>query len=226
MASPSTATTPAMTGPDSTNPSPAPAATSPSTKTADTTNPTSLYLENDPARTGFDPRTNHWLNVFRAYTGRMTSEGLFHLREHHHRAREGRDVARAEADRDWLLRYSPVVTFLNDRIAELNHGRRMDASNVVCRRCPGRITPGGRVERQSGGFEPRHGILVCANEVRDRGHLEDTLAHEMVHAYDELRFEVDFRGQRDLRQAACTEVRGFTDSFSWLIPRAVVIFCL
>lgn len=28
----------------------------------------------------------------------------------------------------------------------------------------------------------------------------------MVHAYDQLRFEVDFRGERDLRQAACTEV--------------------
>lgn len=63
------------------------------------------------------------------------------------------------------------------------------------------------MERQSGGFEPAHGILVCANEVRNRGHLEDVLAHEMVHAYDCLRWEVDFRGQRDLKQAACTEVK-------------------
>lgn len=62
------------------------------------------------------------------------------------------------------------------------------------------------MERQSGGFEPAHGILICANEVRNRGHLEDVLAHEMVHAYDCLRFEVDFRGERNLKQAACTEV--------------------
>lgn len=201
MASP-TATSPATTGPGSMTSSTPLSPATPSSSSS----PTNLYLENDPARTGYDPQRNSWLNIFLAYTHRMTPEGAFHLREAIHRDREARDVSRAESYRDWLFQYSPTITFLNDRIAELNHGRRLDASNVVCRRCPGRITPGGVVERQSGGFEPKHGILVCANEVRDRGHLEDTLAHEMVHAYDELRWEVDFRGERDLRQAACTEV--------------------
>jgi mitochondrial inner membrane protease ATP23 len=42
--------------------------------------------------------------------------------------------------------------------------------------------------------------------MRDRGHLEDTLAHEMVHAYDHLRFKLDWSGA-DLRHAACSEVR-------------------
>jgi hypothetical protein len=32
----------------------------------------------------------------------------------------------------------------------------------------------------------------------------------MVHAWDHLRFKVDFVGEKDLRQAACTEV-----SYSW-----------
>jgi len=57
--------------------------------------------------------------------------------------------------------------------------------------------------RQGGGFSPDHGILICANEMRDRKHLEDTLAHEMVHAWDHLRWKVDWA---DLRHAACTEV--------------------
>lgn len=61
----------------------------------------------------------------------------------------------------------------------------------------------GNVVRQSGGFSPEHGILICANELRDRGHLEDTLAHEMVHAWDHLRWKVDWN---DLRHAACSEV--------------------
>ncbi|KAF3769600.1 mitochondrial inner membrane protease ATP23 [Cryphonectria parasitica EP155] len=166
-----------------------------------------LYLENDPARTGFDPSTSWWLNYFHILTGRVTPEGIFHYRESRSRVHEARDVERCEQFRDWLLRYSPTVTFLNDRIAELNHGRKMDAANILCRRCPARLTADGHVERQGGGFEPTHGILVCANEIRNRGHLEDILSHEMVHAYDELRFEVDFRGQRDLKQAACTEIR-------------------
>ena len=57
--------------------------------------------------------------------------------------------------------------------------------------------------RQGGGFSPDHGILLCANELRDRKHLEDTLAHEMVHAWDHLRWKIDWA---DLRHAACTEV--------------------
>ncbi|KAK7742043.1 Mitochondrial inner membrane protease atp23 [Cytospora paraplurivora] len=166
-----------------------------------------LYLENDPARTGFDPKTQWWVNYFHILTGRVTNEGIFHYREHRYRANEERDVRRCEAYRDWLFAYSPTVRFLNDRIAELNHGRPMTPDNVVCRRCPARLTPDLQVQRQGGGFEPAHGILVCANEVRNRGHLEDTLAHEMVHAYDQLRFDVDFRGERDLKQAACTEIR-------------------
>lgn len=147
------------------------------------------------------------MNYFKILTGQVTNEGIFHYREHRYRANEARDVARCEQYRDWLFAYSPTVRFLNDKIAELNHGQGMTPANVLCRRCPARLTAGLQVERQSGGFEPAHGILVCANEVRNRGHLEDTLAHEMVHAYDQLRFEVDFRGERDLRQAACTEIR-------------------
>lgn len=151
------------------------------------------------------------MNYFKILTGQVTNEGIFHYREDRYRTNEARDVARCEEYRDWLFAYSPTVRFLNDKIAELNHGQGMTPSNVLCRRCPARLLQGGdgsgpQVSRQGGGFEPAHGILVCANEVRNRGHLEDTLAHEMVHAYDQLRFEVDFRGERDLRQAACTEV--------------------
>lgn len=194
---------PSPTSPDATNPS----------SSTNTNSKPNLYLENDPTRTGFNPATNHWVTLFHALTGTITPEGLFHYRESRYRANEARDTARAEADRDWLLRWSPTIVFLNDKIADLNHGRRLDAQTIRCGRCPARLTADGKVERQSGGFEPAHGILVCSNEVRNRSHLEDVLAHEMVHAYDSLRWEVDFRGERDLRQAACTEV-----SFSFSFP--------
>jgi inner membrane protease ATP23 len=212
-----TTTAPSTSGSDSkTAPAP-PSSTTPtatpstSTQAAQPNQKTpNLYLENDPARTGFDPKTQWWVNYFKILTGQVTNEGVFHYREDRYRANEPRDVERCEKYRDWLFAYSPTVRFLNDKIAELNHGQGMTPSNVLCRRCPARLTADKQVERQSGGFEPAHGILVCANEVRNRGHLEDTLAHEMVHAYDQLRFEVDFRGERDLRQAACTEV-GFDE---------------
>lgn len=49
-----------------------------------------------------------------------------------------------------------------------------------------------------------YGIQLCANEMRSQSHLEDTLAHEMVHAYDHMRFKLNW--DDNLRHAACAEV--------------------
>lgn len=91
----------------------------------------------------------------------------------------------------------PTIRFMRDNINLFDND--INPSNVRCRRCP----PDGKA---SGGFNPDFGIRICANELRNRAHLEDTLAHEMVHAYDHLRWKVDWSG-RDLRHAACAEIR-------------------
>jgi len=170
---------------------------------------------NDPARTGYDPSLKWWMNYFKILTGQVTREGIEHYREDRYRVHEERDCKRCDEYRDWLLQYSPTVRFLNEKISAL--GGTLDDKNIVCRRCPGRIVAipdpkaegGERLEiaRQSGGFSPDHGILLCANEIRDKSHLEDTLAHEMVHAWDHLRWKVDWIGEKSLRHAACTEIR-------------------
>ncbi|KAF4505396.1 hypothetical protein G6O67_007352 [Ophiocordyceps sinensis] len=163
---------------------------------------------NDPALTGFDPQTRWWMNYFRIVSGQMTPQGQFHYREWRHKVHEERDCKRCDEYRDWLMTHSPVVRFLSGKIRDLNGN--LDASNVVCRRCPARIEDDGQIRRQSGGFSPPHGILLCANEIRSRKHLEDTLAHEMVHAWDHLRWKVDWTGDKDLKHAACTEIRAST----------------
>ncbi|KAI1393722.1 peptidase M76 family-domain-containing protein [Hypoxylon trugodes] len=198
--------------------SPAPEApglpTSSQPSTSSSTNPTpstsaspSLprLVQNDPARTGFDPKTAWWVNYFKILSGEITPEGRFHYREWRYREREATDCARCEKYRDWAFAHSPTVRFMREKIAALNGN--LDANNVVCRRCPARLTEDGQVHRASGGFSPDHGILVCANEVRNRNHLEDTLSHEMVHAWDHLRWKVDWVGDKDLKHAACTEIR-------------------
>jgi inner membrane protease ATP23 len=145
-----------------------------------------------------------WMSYFRILSGQMTPEGQFHYREWRYKVHEERDCKRCDEYRDWLFANSPVVRFMSQKVAALNG--RLDSSNVLCRRCPARLDEDGQVHRQSGGFSPEHGILLCANEVRDRKHLEDTLAHEMVHAWDHLRWKVDWMGDKDLKHAACTEV--------------------
>ncbi|KAK4231572.1 hypothetical protein QBC38DRAFT_439966 [Podospora fimiseda] len=197
----------------STSPPPPPPSSSKPQATTTSSSPSSSsqppappkILENDPARTGYDPSLKWYFNYFKILTGQITPEGIEHYREDRYKVHEARDCAKCEADRDWLFRHSPVVRFLREKTAALNG--QLDETNVVCRRCPGRIFDDGTVLRQSGGFSPDHGIVLCANEFRNRGHLEDTLAHEMVHAWDHLRWNVDWMGGKDLKHAACTEIR-------------------
>lgn len=181
------------------------ASTPPTDAVPNTAAPVRKQVVNDPARTGFDPETAWWMNYFKILAGNMTPEGQFHYREWRYRVHEERDCKRCEEYRDWSFKYSPVVRFMSEKIHALNGN--LDSSNIVCRRCPARLEEDGQVHRQSGGFSPNHGILLCANEVRDRKHLEDTLAHEMVHAWDHLRWKVDWTGDKDLKHAACTEIR-------------------
>lgn len=78
-------------------------------------------------------------------------------------------------------------------------GGDLDASNVLCRRCD-TLSPSGI---RQGAFAADMGIVLCANHLRDRKTTEDVLSHEMVHAYDHMRFKYD---KWNLRHMACTEV--------------------
>jgi inner membrane protease ATP23 len=159
-----------------------------------------LNRANDPAKTGYDPSAR-WTNMWNILTGKMSQEGMEEYREAAYIKNEARDCAKCEEWRDYCFKYSPMVIFMQKNIKDLNGDMNVD--NVKCRRCPAKRLEDGTVVRQGGGFSPDHGILICANEMRNRKHLEDTLSHEMVHAWDHLRWKVDWA---DLRHAACTEV--------------------
>ncbi|MCJ1237331.1 Mitochondrial inner membrane protease atp23 [Varicellaria rhodocarpa] len=147
--------------------------------------------------TGYTPggdSSARWRNFFSLITGNMSDKGKKLYRIARDDRMEEADCKRCEKQRDYLLQYSPTIVFMRERINEL--GGDIHRDNVRCRRC---------TTRQSGGFDPEYGIRICANELRNRGHLEDTLAHEMVHAYDHLRFKVKW--EDNLRHAACAEIR-------------------
>nr|Q4X261.2 RecName: Full=Mitochondrial inner membrane protease atp23 [Aspergillus fumigatus Af293] len=141
-----------------------------------------------------DDTWTQWRNIFAILTGQMTDEGKEQFRIARDIRNEAADCKRCEDQRDYLLQYSPIIRFLSDNIRQLRGD--LSSHNIYCRRC---------TSRKAGGFDPEYGILLCANEMKDQGHLEDTMAHEMVHAYDHLRFKVDWTD--NLRHAACTEIR-------------------
>ncbi|ODV80191.1 mitochondrial inner membrane protease ATP23 [Suhomyces tanzawaensis NRRL Y-17324] len=98
--------------------------------------------------------------------------------------------------RDWMLQYSPSVNFMMDHIRKLsNDPSAISKSNIICDVCD---------DMKGGGFHPEVGILLCSNWIRSKWQLEDILTHELVHAYDYLKFDVNLK---DLKHHACTEIR-------------------
>ncbi|KAL1297055.1 hypothetical protein AAFC00_004644 [Neodothiora populina] len=158
-----------------------------------TTNPATTTPPSPPS---LDKDFYTWSTFFSILSGSATDTQRDAYFRHKDDMHEASDCARCEKDLSWLLSYSPVVRFMRHNINLLGHD--LNASNMRCRRC---------TTNQSGGFDPEFGILLCANKFRNRGHMEDTMAHEMVHAYDHLRFKLD---PLDLRHAACMEIRAST----------------
>ncbi|KAL7275749.1 Mitochondrial inner membrane protease atp23 [Rhizina undulata] len=135
-----------------------------------------------------------WRRSFAYVTGMgMTDEERSQFEKDQSLVQEQKDCQRCEKYRDYLMNYSPIVRFMLQNIRQVNGN--MDATNIKCMPCD---------TLQSGGFNPHYGVLLCQNRLRDRGHTEDTLAHELVHAYDHLRFDVDWS---DLKHHACSEIR-------------------
>lgn len=149
-----------------------------------------------PPTQKIDPVYYNWSSMFTIMLGRMTGDRNVDLETKYFAEQdalnEDRYCKRCEANRDYLLQYSPIVTFLRDEIGKL--GGQINKNNMICRMC---------TAEQSGGFHLDHGILLCANKFRNRGHQEDTMAHEMVHAWDHLKYKVEMD---DLRHQACLEV--------------------
>jgi mitochondrial inner membrane protease ATP23 len=141
--------------------------------------------------------TNRFKNFYRMATGRMSSEGQKQYWEDADERYSRIDCARCEQHRDYLLRYSPIIRYMTDNIRRL--GGDIGRHNVRCRTCKTGML---------GGFDHKYGIMLCANWVEKRSILEDVMAHEMVHAYDHLRFKTTLDHTADLRHIACSEVGG------------------
>jgi inner membrane protease ATP23 len=149
---------------------------------------------NPPAK--IDPVFYNWSNTFTILLSRMNGARDPDLETNYFREQDAingdRYCKRCETSRDYLLQYSPVIRFLTDEVGKL--GGDLNKNNIHCRLC---------TNEQSGGFHIDHGILLCANKFRNRGHQEDTMAHEMVHAWDHLKWKVE---DDNLKHQACLEV--------------------
>ena len=155
----------------------------------------------DPSRHSktYDPTWYTWSRFFGILTNTASNREAQEYIHADSIVREEHICKRCEDWRDWLFEYSPVVRFMREHTAKL--GGDLNAKNVQCRRCDS--LPAGAAQLKKAAFHKDFGILLCANHLPNKGEQEDTMAHEMVHAYDHLRFKYD---EHNLRHVACTEV--------------------
>ena len=138
-----------------------------------------------------DTLPNRFKNFYRMATGKMSSEGQKKYWEDADDRYSKIDCQRCEDQRDYLLRYSPLIRYMTGNIRRL--GGDIGSQNIRCRTCKSGML---------GGFDHQYGIMLCANWIEKRSMLEDVMAHEMVHAYDHLRFKTDLGPTTNLRHVA------------------------
>lgn len=120
--------------------------------------------------------------------------------------------ARCEQWKDDLLRTSPMVRFMVKHLALVSCNPLTPRAEGTSPSVPPKLLIASCPPDIAGGFSPsapaqppsESGILLCANRIFSKAHLEDTLAHEMIHWYDHCRFLVDWS---NLRHHACSEIR-------------------
>ena len=91
-------------------------------------------------------------------------------------------------------------------------GCRIRLADLRCEPC----VDGEGQRKVSGGFAPGNGIILCQDSIVSQQHMNHTVAHEMVHAFDHCRAKVDWT---DCRHHACSEIRAATLSgdCSWFM---------
>ena len=92
-----------------------------------------------------------------------------------------------------LVSPGPSVVFMLKRL-ELT-GCQVSPDDIRCGPCD---------YTRAGGFDTKAGsIILCSGRFFSKGHMENTLVHELVHMYDHCKFKVDWN---NLRHHACSEV--------------------
>jgi inner membrane protease ATP23 len=91
----------------------------------------------------------------------------------------------------------PKVRLMQQALSAL--GKSVNTELVKCVHCPDGTAA-------AGGYIPERGqVVLCQQWVaKQPGEVENTIVHEMVHAYDDARALMDWN---DLTQHACTEIR-------------------
>ncbi|KAJ3069891.1 Mitochondrial inner membrane protease atp23 [Podochytrium sp. JEL0797] len=92
-----------------------------------------------------------------------------------------------------LLKNSAMIKFMMESLEKV--GCPLDPSHFVCTPCD---------TNRSGGFSPDVGVILCQNKFQNRQHMEETITHELIHAFDHCTTTINWKSPE---QHACAEIR-------------------
>ncbi|KAJ2505246.1 Mitochondrial inner membrane protease atp23 [Coemansia sp. RSA 2052] len=139
---------------------------------------------------------NSWRRAISAYTGiGLTNSQKEKQAQTAEFKKDLEDCKRCEKWRNDLLQTSPLVIFMAEHLEKSKAVFTASQANMPCMKCS---------EMRSGEYSSEGVIQLCYNRLQGKGHLETTMAHEMVHAYDDKNFNLDWY---NLEHHACTEIR-------------------
>lgn len=107
-----------------------------------------------------------------------------------------KEMKRCNKWRDSLIKNSPVIQFMLQQLESA--GCKYSLDNIRCWPCD--LT-------RSGGFAPDLGIILCQNRLNSKTHMQDTMVHELIHAFDHCTTRIDW-GIKE--HHACAEIRAVT----------------
>lgn len=100
---------------------------------------------------------------------------------------------------EYLVAKNPRVHKMLDAIEEL--GCKIPENFFSCRKCSGPVSGGFTPRNDDGPYQPR--TVLCDTPMDDTT-FENTLVHELVHAYDQCKQKMDWK---NCLHHACSEVR-------------------
>uniref|UniRef100_A0A3Q3IGG0 Mitochondrial inner membrane protease ATP23 n=1 Tax=Monopterus albus TaxID=43700 RepID=A0A3Q3IGG0_MONAL len=98
-----------------------------------------------------------------------------------------------------MLQFAMETSYMDLNLTSLSsqHSKLFKDRHFSCEDCDGTV---------SGGFDASSSqIVLCQNNIRQQSHMNRVVTHELVHAFDHCRADVDWFN--NLRHLACSEIR-------------------
>ncbi|CAN0039136.1 unnamed protein product [Laminaria digitata] len=117
--------------------------------------------------------------------------------------------SRCEEMVQYSLQRCPRVKFLRDKLEKL--GCEMPRQSFACRPCEGMDISGGFVPptKDAKGNLSLAEVVLCSDKGVTQTMTDHTIAHELIHAYDQCRVKLD---RSNCLHVACTEIRASNTS--------------